>query len=76
MNPGPRYVGPIDEAERHIPGPVAPAPLKSWREVREWSARLLLFRTGEDVAFWNRPVAESGLDDEQALRAWSSERAP
>jgi hypothetical protein len=41
--------------------------------VREWSADLLLSRTGEDVAAWNRRVAEAGLDDEQALRAWLAE---
>jgi hypothetical protein len=37
--------------------------------VREWSADLLLSRTGEDVAAWNRRVAEAGLDDEQSLLA-------
>jgi hypothetical protein len=70
--PAPRYGGPIDEPERDVPVP--PASLKSWREVREWSADLLLSRTGEDVASWNRRVAEAGLDDEQALRAWLAER--
>jgi len=60
---------PIDEPERDVSGPVAPASLKSWREVREWSADLLVSRTGEDVAAWNRRVAEAGLDDEQALRS-------
>jgi Domain of unknown function (DUF5655) len=31
---------------------------------------LLLSRTGAGVAAWNQRVAETGLDDEQALRAW------
>jgi hypothetical protein len=42
--------------------------------VREWSARLLLERSGEDLATWNRHIAETGLGDEQALRAWLAER--
>ena len=52
------------------PGPVPPAPVRSWREVREWSARMLADRTGEDVAAWNRRVAETGLADEPSVRAW------
>jgi hypothetical protein len=47
-----------------------PAPVKSWREMREWSAALLLSRTGADVAAWNQRIAEAELDDEQALRGW------
>src|SRR6516162_10960680 len=38
--------------------------------MREWAAGLLLSRTGEDVAAWNRRAAAAGLGDEQALRAW------
>jgi hypothetical protein len=38
--------------------------------MREWAARLLLTRTGQDVTVWNRRVAAAGLGDEQALRAW------
>ncbi|GEM_PF-393349 len=52
------------------PGPAAAPPLKSWREMREWAASLLLKRTGQDVTAWNRRVAAAGLGDEQALRAW------
>ena len=52
------------------PGPAAAPPLKSWKEMREWAASLLLTRTGQDVAAWNRRVAAAGLGDEQALRAW------
>jgi len=52
------------------PGPAAVPPLKSWKEMREWAASLLLTRTGQDVTVWNRRVAAAGLGDEQALRAW------
>jgi hypothetical protein len=68
--PGP--VPPLSEAvpPPPAPGPVPPPPMRSWREVREWSADLLRSRTGEDVAAWNRRVAEAGLADEPSLRAW------
>jgi Family of unknown function (DUF5990)/Domain of unknown function (DUF5655) len=46
------------------------APPKSWQEVTEWSARLLADRTGQDVAAWNRRVADTGIADEPSLRAW------
>jgi uncharacterized protein DUF5990/uncharacterized protein DUF5655 len=52
------------------PGPAAAPPLKSWKEMREWAASLLLTRTGQDVTAWNRRVAAAGLADEQTLRAW------
>jgi hypothetical protein len=45
-------------------------PVKSWREMRDWSAALLLSRTGTDVAAWKQRVAAAGLDDEPALREW------
>ena len=38
--------------------------------MRDWAAHLLRSRTGQDVGAWNRRVAEAGLPDEQALRAW------
>ena len=50
--------------------PTTPPALKSWEQMREWAAGLLLSRTGEDVAAWNRRAAAAGLGDEQALRAW------
>ena len=31
-------------------------------------------RTGEDVAAWNQRIADAGLGDEQALRAWLAGR--
>jgi hypothetical protein len=55
---------------RSAPGRAAPAPPKSWQDVTEWSAGLLLARTGDDVAAWNRRVAETGIADEPSLRAW------
>jgi Family of unknown function (DUF5990)/Domain of unknown function (DUF5655) len=57
-------------AGQAVPGPAAAPPLKSWEEMRDWAARLLRSRTGQDVATWNRRAAEAGLPDEQALRAW------
>ena len=68
-----------DEAHAGAPGgaasQAAPAegvapPVKSWEEMRDWAARLLLARTGTDAQAWNRRVADSGLADEQALRSW------
>ena len=43
---------------------------KSWQEMRDWCARLLQSRTGQDVAAWNERITAAGLRDEQALRAW------
>lgn len=51
-----------------------PAP-KSWQEMREWCARLLQARTGQDVAAWNERIAAGAPDnraDALALRAWLS----
>jgi len=57
-------------AGQAVPSPAAVPPPTSWREMRDWAAHLLRSRTGQDVAAWNRRVAEAGLPDEQALRAW------
>ena len=43
---------------------------KSWQEMRDWCARLLQSRTGQDVAAWNERITAAGLRDEQSLRAW------
>jgi hypothetical protein len=48
--------------------------VKSWEELRDWAARLLLSGTGEDVRAWNRRVAAAGLADEPALRSWLAEQ--
>jgi hypothetical protein len=58
------------EAGQAVPEPAAVPPLKSWAQMRDWAAHLLLSRTGQDVATWNHRAAEAGLADEQALRAW------
>jgi hypothetical protein len=50
--------------------PGTPVPVKSWREMRDWSAELLRSRTGSDVAAWNQRVAEASPGDESALREW------
>ena len=58
-------------------GPAAeapPPPVRSWAEMRDWAARLLLSRTGEDVQAWNRRVADAGPADEPALRSWLTEQ--
>lgn len=48
--------------------------MTSWRELREWSAGLLVSATGEDVAAWNQRIADAGPGDAQALRAWLAGR--
>jgi Family of unknown function (DUF5990)/Domain of unknown function (DUF5655) len=58
---------------RDAPGPV-PLPVRSWREVRDWSAELLRRRTGEEVVAWNSRVAGTGLGDEKSVRAWLTEQ--
>ena len=58
------------EAGQAVPEPAVVPPPKSWREMRDWAAQLLHSRTGQDVAYWNRRIAEAGLPDEQALRTW------
>ena len=51
---------------------------KSWREMRDWCARLLRDRTGKDVPAWNQLIAaESRANpeiraDEVSLRNWLS----
>ena len=51
-----------DSAAVAGPEPAAAPPIKSWKEMRDWAASLLLTRTGQDVAAWNRRVAAAGLD--------------
>jgi hypothetical protein len=52
-----------------------PGDPKSWREMREWCARLLQARTGQDVLAWNERIAAAAPQDradEPALREWLS----
>jgi len=62
---GGRQAGPAD-------GPAPP--VRSWEEMRDWAARLLRTRTGQDVREWNRRIAAAGLPDERALRSWLAEQ--
>jgi hypothetical protein len=64
----------LHEPERDAAGSVPMPPVRSWREVREWSAELLRSRTGEDVAAWDGRVAATGLSDEQSVRGWLAEQ--
>ena len=48
----------------------SPPPVKSWQDMRDWAAALLLSRTGADLGAWNRRVAADGPGGERALRAW------
>src|SRR5262249_48239128 len=61
-----------DAGSRVDADPVTP---KSWQEMREWCARLLQARTGQDVAAWNARLATVAPQDragEPALRQWLS----
>ncbi|HJQ47972.1 MAG TPA: DUF5655 domain-containing protein [Amycolatopsis sp.] len=46
----------------------------AWAQLREWSAGLLLRKTGHDVEEWNRRVADTGVGTEADLRAWLQEQ--
>jgi hypothetical protein len=45
-------------------------PPKSWKEMREWCAELLLRATGEGVDIWNTRVAQQAFADRDSLREW------
>lgn len=46
---------------------------RSWEEMRTWCVSLLE-RTGTGLQEWNRRVADTGISDEPALRAWLAEQ--
>src|SRR6516225_1209053 len=51
------------------------AAAKSWQQMREWCARLLQARTGQDVLAWNERIAAAAPQNragEAALRQWLS----
>ena len=50
------------------------ATTRDWKSMKELSTRLLQERTGENVAAWNRRIAEEKLDDEKSLRAWLTQQ--
>lgn len=43
---------------------------RDWKAINDMSARLLVERTGEDVATWNERIAKEQFDNEKNLRAW------
>jgi hypothetical protein len=47
---------------------------RDWKAIKDMSARLLVERTGEDVATWNRRIAKEQFDNEKALRAWLTQQ--
>ena len=47
---------------------------RSWQEMREKEIQWLVERTGEGLDAWNARVRETGLADEQSLRAWLTEK--
>lgn len=50
------------------------AEVTAWARMRSWSEELLVRRTGEGVAEWNRRVAGSGASSEPELRQWLGAR--
>ncbi len=46
------------------------ARIRDWQSMKDLFAQLLRDRTGEDVAAWNRRIAEQQFNDEKSLRAW------
>ena len=53
------------------------AAAKSWQQMREWCARLLQARTGQDVLAWNERIAAAAPQNragEAALRQWLSDQ--
>ena len=50
------------------------AKIRDWKSMNDLSARLLKERTGEDVATWNRRIAQEQFHDEKSLRTWLTEQ--
>jgi len=42
--------------------------------MREWLARLLVERTGKDLAAWNHRIQRARIGDEASLRQWLSQQ--
>jgi hypothetical protein len=67
--PGLVYLArPFDRKEHTMPEK------RDWKAMQDMSARLLLERTGADVAAWNRRIAKEGFNDEPSLRLWLAEQ--
>ena len=47
---------------------------RDWKAINDMSVRLLMERTGENVATWNRRIAEKQFEDEKSLRAWLTQQ--
>ena len=43
---------------------------RDWSSMTDMMARLLIERTGEDVAAWNKKIAQENLKDEKSLKSW------
>lgn len=54
--------------------PTRPPRPRSWREMNEWIADLLVRRTGQGVEAWNARIGEQTSPDEASLRAWLTEQ--
>lgn len=54
--------------------PTRPPRPRSWREMNEWIADLLVRRTGQGVEAWNARIGEQTSPDEASLRAWLAEQ--
>jgi Domain of unknown function (DUF5655) len=53
----------------------AAMPPRTWAEMRESITAMLVRDTGHDIPWWNEGIeAEPSVTDEEALRAWLSER--
>jgi hypothetical protein len=63
-----------DEPRNAQPSSTAAARPRSWREMSESIANMLVERTGEGVDAWNARIREEGVADEPALRAWLTEK--
>src|SRR5512142_1889064 len=48
--------------------------IRAWQSMKEMSARLLVERTGKDLAFWNQRIRNEPLEDEKSLRAWLAQQ--
>ena len=46
------------------------ARILDWHGMKDRYTRLLVERTGEDLATWNLRIQKQGFSDEKSLRAW------
>ena len=48
--------------------------INDWKVMKDMSVRLLIERSGKDVADWNMRIDKEQLNDEQGLRAWLAQQ--